>query len=126
MIAATTELEEQIEQLGAWAAGLELSAQDPTSPYWMRQQDAERAQRIRYEHMKLMEQHELAMQGFHKCETDGCPTMVIGSDFCPRCEEDNQQGYIFGNLLLGETFGQYVARIWRGFWPRKAEQEAQS
>ena len=122
----TITFEQQIEDLGTWPAGLELSAQDPTSPYWMRQQDAERAERIRYEQMKLMEQHELAMQGFHKCETDGCPTMVIGSDFCGRCEEEiNGTPYPLGNILLGETFVQYVTRILRR-WCRKAEQEAQS
>lgn len=109
----TTTLEQQIEELGLWAAGLELSAQDPTSPYWMRQQDAERAERIRQEQMKLIEQQELAMQGFHECATEGCPTMVIGADFCSRCEEGNQQGYIFGHILLGETFGQYVTRVIR-------------
>ena len=122
----TTTLEQQIEELGLWAAGLELSAQDPTSPYWMRQQDTERAERIRYEQMKLMEQQELATQGFHKCETEGCPTMVIGSDFCGRCEEEiNGEGYPLCNVLLGETFVQYVTRLIRR-WCRKAEQEAQS
>ncbi len=124
---AKTELEQQIEELGLWAAGLELSAQDTSNPYWMRQQDAERAERIRCEQTKLIEQQDLAMQGFHKCETEGCPTMVIGSDFCGRCEEEiNGEAYPLGNVLLGETFVQYVTRIWHGIWNRKAEQEAQS
>ena len=111
---AKTELDEQIEQLGAWAASLELSALDLTAPYWMRRQDAERAERIRGEQLKLIKQHEMQMQGFHPCATEGCLTMVIGSDYCGRCEEEiNGTPYPLCNILLNETLGQYVKRLLR-------------
>lgn len=124
---AKTELEQQIEELGTWAAGLELSAQDPTSPYWMRQQDAERAERIRGEQMKLIEQQEMQLQGFHQCGTEGCLNLIAGGDYCDRCEEEiNGTPYPLCNILLSETLGQYITRIWHGIWRRKAEREAQS
>ena len=113
-ILAKTELDEQIEQLGAWAASLELSALDSTAPYWIRRQDAFRAERIRGEQWKLIEQQEMQTQGFHQCATEGCLTMVIGSDYCGRCEEEiNGTPYPLCNIFLNETLGQYVKRLLR-------------
>ena len=111
---AKTELEQQIEELGTWAAALEMSASDSTSPYWMRQQDAERARRIRHEQMELAEQNLRLAQGLAFCATEGCTTLVAGSTYCPRCEEEiNGEPYPLCNVLLGETFVQYVTRLIR-------------
>ena len=41
-----TAIDQQIEELGAWAAGLELSAADPKTPSCMRQKDTELCQGI--------------------------------------------------------------------------------
>lgn len=122
-----TTIEDQITELGMWAAGLELSAADPTAPYWMRRQDAERAERIRQTQAELIDEirreqeqqmrrypDDFLQAGFHKCSTEGCNAMIIGGDFCARCEEEiNGTPYPFANILLGATFVQYVTRIWK-------------
>lgn len=108
-----TAIDQQIEELGAWAAGLELSAEDPETPYWMREQDARTAKRIRDEQFKLIHEVRASLQRLHPCRTIGCTTMVLGSEFCIRCEEElSGQPYPLANVLFGETFVQYVTRIW--------------
>lgn len=109
-----TTLDQQIKELGTWAAGLELSAQDPTTPYWMRLKDAERAEQVRAEQIRLLQERDNEAIGFKNCRTQGCKTRVLGSDYCPRCEEEiNGMPYPLANVLLGETFVQYVTRVIR-------------
>ncbi len=106
-------LDQQIAELGTWAACLELSAADPETPYWMRQQDADRAKRIREQQAKMLADCNLSLQGLQPCRTIGCTTLVLGSEYCPRCEEElTGEPYPLANVLLGETFAQYVSRIW--------------
>lgn len=108
-----TAIDQQIEELGAWAAGLELSANDPSTPYWMREQDAQRAKRIREQQVSLLRENQFALQGLQPCRTIGCTTLVLGSEFCPRCEEEiTGEPYPLANVLFGETFVQYVTRLW--------------
>jgi len=109
-----SDLEQQIEELGTWAAGLELSAVDPQTPYWLREKDAEHAKAIRDEQMRLLERLEAERQPLPKCATQGCRSIAIGSPYCARCEEEiNGTPYPFANILLGATFVQYVTRIWK-------------
>ena len=38
--------------------------------------------------------------GFHKCRTEGCLTMVVDEEFCPRCREELLgQPYPLANVL---------------------------
>ena len=109
-----TAIDQQIEELGAWASGLELSAADPSTPYWMREQDAKRAKRIREQQFALVRDSQLSLQGLQPCRTIGCTTLVLGSEFCPRCEEElTGEPYPLENVLLGETFVQYITRVWK-------------
>ncbi len=94
-----TAIEQQIEDLGVWAAGLELSAADPSTPYWLRKQDAERAQRIREQQFILAGQLRPAPP-LHRCHTSGCPNVVAGDDYCARCSEEiNGQPCTFAEIL---------------------------
>ncbi len=118
---AKTAIDQQIEELGAWAAGLELSAADPEIPYWMRQQDAARAKLIRELQAKLLADCNLALHGLQPCRTIGCTTLVLGSEYCPRCEEEiNGEPYPLANVLRGETFVQYVSRLWKRITAKEA------
>lgn len=46
-----------------------------------------------------------------KCAVDGCRNMVAGTRYCSRCQEEiDAKPYPFANLLLGETFVQWVNR----------------
>ena len=88
-----SDLEQQIDDLGQWAAMLELSAHDATMPYWMRQKDAEHAKAIR---------------------------IAIGSPYCARCEEEiNGEPYPLANLFISETKRERIKRFIKGVFNGK-------
>lgn len=108
-----TAIDQKIEELGAWASGLELSAADPSTPYWMRQQDAERAKRIREQQVSLLEDLKQQAMMLGTCSTPGCPNRVAGMLYCSVCEDAiSGQPYPLANVILGETFVQYITRLW--------------
>ena len=115
-----SDLEQQIEELGTWAAGLELSAVDPQTPYWLREKDAEHAKAIRDEQMRLLERLEAERQPLPKCATQGCRSIAIGSPYCARCEEEiNGEPYPLANLFISETKRERVKRFIKGVFNGK-------
>ena len=59
--------EKEIADLEIWARNLDLSAGDPDTPYWMRQQDAERAAYIREIQIpQLKEERDQQMKATHQ------------------------------------------------------------
>lgn len=103
-----TELETKIEELEAWAAGLELSAVDLSAPFWMRQQDLERAEKVWAEIGRLRGIAQMAKAGLVRCATIGCPTFVAGSRYCARCDEEiHGKPYPLRDVLK-ETFSGWV------------------
>ena len=47
-----------------------------------------------------------------KCSIEGCNNRVAGTQYCSRCQDEiNSEPYPFANILLGETFTQWVTRI---------------
>lgn len=112
-----TAIEQKIEDLGTWAAELELCAADPANPYWIREKSYWRAKDMRDEQMRLLEK--AATYPLPRCATDSCKNVSIGSPYCARCEEEiNGRPYPLANIILGETFVQYVTRLTDRFFGR--------
>ena len=111
---AKSDLEQQIDDLGQWAAMLELSAHDATMPYWMRQKDAEHAKAIRDEQMRLLERAAAQAKPLPKCAVENCKNIAIGSPYCARCEEEiTGTPYPFAAIIIGETIYERVKRFLR-------------
>lgn len=109
-----TTIEQQIEELGTWAAGLELSADDPHEPYWLREKDAERAKAIREEQKRLFDKLAAERKPLPKCAVENCNNVSIGSPYCARCEEEiTGQPYPFAALIIGETLYERIKRVWK-------------
>lgn len=107
-----SDLEQQIEDLGVWAAGLELSAADPQTPYWLRAKDAEHAKTIREEQLRLLDKLAVERQPLPRCAVEGCNNVSIGSPYCARCEEEiNGNPYPFARVL----------EDWRAGWDKVGE-----
>lgn len=103
-----TELEVKIAELETWAAGLELSAIDLSTPFWMRQQDLERAEKVWTEIERLRGIAQMAQAGLVKCATPNCLTFVAGSRYCARCDDEiHGEPYPLRNVLK-ETFSGWV------------------
>ena len=110
-----TAIEQQITELGEWACALELSAADPSTPYWMRTQDADRAKLIREQQFILAGQSR--PDPLIHCAVEGCVNHCAGSRYCARCEEElNSQPYPFANLLMHLTFLDAVISAWKKIW----------
>lgn len=108
VIEQKTELETKISELESWAEGLELSATDLSTPFWMRQQDLERAEKVWAEIERLKGIAQMTRAGLVKCASRGCPTLVAGSRYCPKCEEGLlNEPYPLRNVLK-ETFPGWV------------------
>ena len=115
-----SDLEQQIDSLGQWAAMLELSAHDATMPYWMRQKDAEHAQAIRAEQMRLLERAAAQTKPLPKCAVENCRNIAIGSPYCARCEEEiNGEPYPLANLFISETRRERIKRFIKGLFNGK-------
>ncbi len=110
-----TAIEQQITELGNWAASLELSAYDPTSPYWMRQKDAERATRIRAEQENLLRLAQLNQSPLTRCASPGCTNLVAGTTICARCEDvTTAVPYPHANVLSEPPKWSRIAGIFFG------------
>jgi len=109
-----TAIEQQITELECWACGLELSAADPSAPYWLRTQDADRAKLIREQQFILAGQ--VRPLPLIQCAVEGCVNHCAGSRYCARCEEElNSEPYSLANLLQ-ETFLDAVIGAWKKLW----------
>ena len=110
-----TEIEQQIEDLGQWAAQVELSADDPTWPEWLRAKDREHAKAIRDEQMRLFDKLAAERQPLPKCAVENCRNIAIGSPYCARCEEEiNGEPYPLANLFISETRRERIKRFLKG------------
>lgn len=113
-IIVKSDLEQQIEELETWAAGLELSASDPQTPYWLREKDAEHAKAIREEQNRLFDKLAAERQPLPKCAGENCKNVSIGSPYCARCEDGlARKPYTFAGLIIGETLYERVMRVWK-------------
>lgn len=103
-----TELEAKIADLESWAEGLELNAVDLSTPFWMREKDLERAERVWEEIERLRGIAQMARAGLVRCAAGNCPNMVAGSRYCARCDEEiHGEPYPLRNVLK-ETFPGWV------------------